>query len=364
MNEDPILLFRYAPTLLNDDGSEIGFDGMEAIRRPYKRRAKLIGMIRTVGLTIACIALIVAGFLYVMKPGTAIFLTMGAFAAAAFFTLSPLLYVWTGLTRDLPPLPNELERLLVRLKSGKVVALCGSRTIATSQFRSSFAVLLTSDVDHDWAYAPDHRLKYLKQPIELRLPANSSRKEAVSIAPPIDVRTVDESTKVIDSSKVEKLATADPAAAQEKSTSVKNSQTDWLKRLKWQQVVYGVPALLNAEAFHGDNKRRVELAIRWGRAALRGKTSFKPSFSGAKRAVIEAISRQRDSNGHTFKIGLNGSDSDEWIKQLLVGRYHDGRIKDYLIGRPHFAFESTGAKSDNSSSPAPDTASASANNSK
>jgi hypothetical protein len=333
MDEDPVLLFRYSPTLSNDDGSEIGFYGMGAIRRPYLRRARLVDTIRTVGLVLSWIGLIAAGTAYVLTLGSSILFAKAAFTTTEFFTVSPLLYQWLRLTRDLPPLPKELTTLWGRLKSGEIVAARGSRVLATSQFRSPFAVLLSSDVDHDWDHAPDYRLKHVKRAVELGFPAISSQEEAVSNASK--------------SSAVEKLETAETATVREETNNVKHSQTDCLKRLRWQQVVYGVPTLVEAEAFHGDNKQRVELTIRWGRAPLRGKTSFKPGFSGAKQAVIEAIYRQRGRDGETLKIGQNGSDSDKWIKQLVVGRYHDGRTKDYLIGRPHFAFKQTSANSDN-----------------
>jgi hypothetical protein len=347
MDEEPPLLFRYAPTLHSDDGSEIGFEGMEAIRRPYRQRARMVSIIRVVGILVSCIGMITLSTAYLLKPGFSALPVVAVFCSTTFFTLSPLLYASIRLSKGLPPLPNELQQCLDRLRSGEMVAMSGEQTVPTSQFGSPFAVMLTSDVDHDWVHSCDHRLRYFKKPVQLLVPATSHHPQTQCLAPDIPPPITSASTKLAEGDATGTAKAQQREERDDPAPDVKSSQTDWLKQLKWWQVVHGVPKMLSAEGFHGDNGKRVELAIRWGRVALRGKTSFNPGLTGAKKAVIEAIGRQIDENGKTMQTGLNGTASDEWIRQLLMGRYHDGRIKDHLMGRPHLPLDYKDSSADN-----------------
>jgi hypothetical protein len=347
MDEGPPLLFHYAPTLRYDDGSEIGFEGMEAIRRPYRRRARLVSAIRAIGVVLSWFGLITLGTAHLLKENFSALPAIAAFCAATFFTLSPLFYASMRVSIGLPPLPKELQKQLGRLQSGEVTSISGGHTVPTSQFGSPFTVMLTSDVDHDWVYSPDHRLRYLRKPVQLLFPTTSGHQQTQTVAPNIPTSIPFDSNNVAELDATGKANAEQREALENKTNDSKSSRTDWLKQLKWWQVVHGLPKMLSAEEFYGDNRKRVELAVRWGRVALRGKTSFNPGLTGAKKAVIEAIGRQLDENGKTMQTGLNGTASDEWIRQLLLGRYHDGRIKDHLMGRPHLPLDYTGSSSDN-----------------
>jgi hypothetical protein len=344
MEVDRKTLHRHAPTLRDDEGNEIGFEGMEKIRQPYRRRAVITSWIRNVGLIVSWTALIIAAVAHLVKPSISVFLPISAICVVAAVTLSPLLYPWIGIARGLPPLPLELAKLLADLKSGTAKAEASDTAVLTSQFHSPFAILLSSDIDSDWALVPDHRMRCLKEPISLCFPTKSADQLA-NKAEAINGKQTHETNRTDGQNGTVETGTA------LKTSTTRAPKTTWLKEVRWQVVVHKMPLIIKQEGFEGDNAIRVSLARRWARAVLRGKTKNKAGLAAAQKVVIEAIQKRLGDNGMPMRVGLNGTNSAEWIKQLLIGDYHDGRIKDFLTGSPRLSLDSVTSHMNNSAEP-------------
>jgi hypothetical protein len=322
-------LHNYAPALHDDDGNEIGFEGMEKIRQPYRRRAVIVALIRSIGLTLSWIALIIAAITYLVKLSLSVFIPIVAFGFVAFFTFSPLLFPWLRLAEGLPPLPLELGKLLSDLKYGTAKAEAGDAVVLTSQFHSPFAVLLSSDLDSDWAMVPDHRLRCLNKPISLRIPPKPAEQSSTAVtqptteAEPNDGQLAPEANQTDNHVDGEHMTVAEAKASGISKT--RTPKTTWLKEVRWRVAVHKIPIIIRQEGFEGDNAIRVNLALRCARAVLRGKTKEKAGLAGARKVVIAAIEKRLGENGLPMRLGLNGTDSAEWIKQLLIGDYSAAR---------------------------------------
>jgi hypothetical protein len=323
---------EYAASLIEPEDGQSRFGALEAIRVPYRKRAKIVALARAIVLIAFGIVTTLAGLRYAIAPDLSALAPLSSVALflAAYF--SPKFYSQLGVDRGLPPLPFKLQTLIESLSRGDVRSSANRTAVPSSYYLSPFAILLTSDIDDDWALVSDHRLRVLKHPVELDMKSL----DTPGMPNPAHNAHPDGGDAAKQEAKEEALAPnhSRDAAGQHTSKNQRKNSPDWLRSLTWRQMKYNLPTALEAETSDKRKRLLVSLALRHGRAALRGHTKQDKGLAGAIKAAVNALQSQVDENGNPLKLGLNGSDSDDWIKPLLLGTYFSGRIKDCLQGKP------------------------------
>lgn len=332
MDEHRFPLSQYAASLVEPKDGQSRFETLEAIRAPYRKRAKMLALARAIALIVFGAVTILTAIRYALAPGISAFAPLSAAALSLAVYLSPKFYKQLGVDRGLPPHPSKFRQLFKKLGHGDFRSTANTMAVPSSHYLSPFAILLTSDIDDDWALVPDHRLRILKHPVELDF---KSLEIALARTSEAFANTGDDAAAKLAASEETTDQTLSHAGAnQQAQKSQRKNSADWLRSLTWRQMKYNLPTALDAETRNKGKRLRISLALRHGRAALRGHTKHDMGLVGAIKAAVEAIERATDETGNKLKVGLNETDSSEWIKQLLLGTYGSGRIKDCLQGKP------------------------------